>query len=283
MKKIYQFHNYLRQSDSVVTTICASFILMLWMIPVMAHVLFYFPPGPLIRITFFLSFTLILLSFTVFTVYKELRETKFVLTDDELIKTSPNATITIPIKSVTRFRYVKILFRGYGLVEAGGERIKLPFLLDELSDLSLNLRSQLLRFNRDNTFKASDFDRFIRQAKVHDQSVKRKQRAIKPLIQIIWAMAVVNLLFANHLWDLPLFFALGWALISASFPLCAYLVSDWWISQVYSYRLRRDSQIQDVPSSSDIYVRIGLISAVFYLAAGILYKTVLWEILIYGM
>ncbi|MFP4417143.1 MAG: hypothetical protein ACOC4C_01595 [Fibrobacterota bacterium] len=283
MEKIYRYHTFLRKPDSYIIVAGIIFGLFIWMLPVAAHLMFYFPIGPLIRVTFFLSFTVVLLGIIALSFYREFRETAFILKEDTITRNSPNKTIIIPFASVTRFYFRNLGIFGYGVLSAGGEKIRFPFWIDELAELSSQLRSELLRHNRSSSFKASQIDRFIRHAKVSDLSARRTQEAIRPLVFMMCTMALLNVIIANRLWELPAFLAFGWAIISVCFPLGTYLVSDWWLSRVVSFRLNHDSQSFVPPDATGVYACTGLAGAILYLIAGILFKNVFWKILIYGM
>jgi len=263
-------------SEQVFISLFYSLILIFWIVPFILNQRFATFQFSIFRISILMTITLLLASHLIRTLFDRLKGTFFVLTPEEIIKKTPGKTVAIPFADVCKITYIRFPFsNGYGILKSSDEKIRLPFLIDNLNDLLTHLENNLYIWKKESVVNKREMDKFKFVAAVSKYVNDYLFRSLKPLITITIYSTIVGMITAFRIWNLPPIEALTWTLFSIIYPLMSYLFIHYFITLKISLYIKAKITIKEDIGSIDTSKVVSysiLISVIIYLVSGILYK-----------
>lgn len=252
-----------------------SFIIIsiFWIIPNLLHESLSIYRPQLLRLSIYISLTILLALYFFHVVFYKLKNTVFILAKDRIIKKSPLKTTILNLAEVTAFRYIRLPFGfGFGLIRTSSRTMRLFLIIENLSELVQSLQEYFERENKHYVFNDKEIAKFKHRALVADFNLKQTFHIIKPLISIILFYILFSSITACRLWRLPLLFSIIWIIFGLLFPIVGHLTANFIIIRKISLQLKQNPPTIPVCDTSRIYSLTALIIATAYLICGILYK-----------
>ena len=276
MDKKYFYHPSMFISEHIFISILYSLIMISWIVPFILNNKFENFQFSIFRISILITFTFLIASHLIKTLFANLKGTVFVLTYDDIIKKTPRKIITIPYADICQFKFIRFPFTsGYGLLKSSDDKIRFLFFIDNLNDLLTKLEDNLHMWKKESIINKKEMDKFKYVAAVSKYVNDYVFHSIKPLITVILYITISSVIIAFRIWNLPPVEALTWTLYSIIYPLLSYLIIHYLITQKISQQIRdAKMKVKDIGSidTSRIISYSVLISAIIYLLSGILYN-----------
>jgi hypothetical protein len=238
---------------------------------------------PLIRFSLVLNLTVFFIALLFSMVLHEVCGTTYAVSDTAIVKKSPYKTSLLHFENVTRFLYVRLpMINGFGLIKVPNGSIRLPFIIDNLDDCIEDIRRRLANCGRLNAYDHRNIEEFKCRAVVNGISVHRMQRTIRALFQIVIGSIAQSAFIAQFFWEMPLKWVLSWTLIGAVLPVIAFVTAEMILNYFAVRKARCNAASLLAESGADgkdeldeslLYWRVGAITAIIYVAAGIVFKS----------
>jgi hypothetical protein len=273
MEKVFTYQRHLRYSYHLLLGILGGAIVLSWLVPQILYWNNFLFIGSTTRLSIYLTFTLVAIGMLVLRVGRELRDTRFIVTNDRLVLRTPTTVRSILFEAVERFGYRRVVAGiGYGELRSGDVAIRLPAVIRDLSGLVAMVRRLLDEAGREGAYDRAEIDEFILTSRVRDLGEERTFAVMPTLVLIMGGMAVLGYVTPYRLWQIPLLLAIAWSLMSGIVPAVAYLVSNAVITQVISRRMRRGRQSAESLEPAPYYGAVAVVTLALYLCLGIAFK-----------
>jgi hypothetical protein len=215
-------------------------------------------------------------------VLHEICGTTYTISDTAIVKKSPYKTALIHFENVTHFLYVRLpLINGYGLIKVKSGSIRLPFIIDRLDKCIEDVRQRLSACGKQDVYDHSDIEKYTFKAAINGVSVRRMERTVPVLFQIVIGSIAGSAFIAQFFWEMALKWVLSWSFSGVVFPVMGYLIAEMILNRFTIRKAMRDrTSFTSIPSAdvagaideSKIYRWVGAITAIAYAAAGIVFK-----------
>ena len=273
MEKIYYFQPHIRYSEKPAMRFFAILIAASLALPFISNASGRASLHAAIRLSAYLTLTLLCTALLARMICRRWRYARFVLGDEQLMMQGLFASKIVSFKRITHVWHFHFLYWfGIAAVREGKTTIYLPFVVDNLSQLLLDLCERLQALGKQQVCLSPRFKKFIHAARVNDVVNNRIYHDIGLLTKVTVSNAILSAFVACAFWRMypPLVYA--WTIFGLALPLAAYLAANIIISFDVSLRLKEDFSFSHPVAVSAIYAYAGFIAAIVYLCAGILYQ-----------
>ena len=286
MDNVYKPHRYLFGLAKKIppATIIAS--ILCWLPTVIINMLLlHHMYMPLVRLSLAANVTVFFIALFFSMVLHEICGTTYSLSERTIVKKSPYKTSLIHFENVTQFLYIRLpLVKGYGLVRVPTGSIRLPFLIDNLEKCIEDIRQRLAVCGKQDVYDPGNLAEYTFKAVINGVSVRRMERTIPVLFQIVIGGIAESAFIAQFFWGMSLKWVLSWTFSGIVFPVMGYLMAGMILNRftIRKAMHNRTSPLSITPAEgvnatdeSKIYWLVGLITALAYIITGIVFKKII--------
>jgi hypothetical protein len=275
MEKNYHHYSYLNTLAKKIPRFAIALILLCWLPPLFVYLFLYQGfYAPIIRLSFMCSLVITFIALLSSIILHELRGTVYVVSETGIIKKSPYKVSVIHFDRVAEFRYVHFFFfNGFGSISVPGRVIRLPFIIEHLPELIQDIQNRLNDQGKQNAYSAQNILEFREKSLVSEQGVSRISNAIPRLYQIVIIGMAESAFVAQTFWHMSIKPVLFWTLCGLIFPIAGFVVAELFLSFKSIKALRQKSPDGVFINESNVYLYVGVITAVVYMLMGIVLKS----------
>ena len=220
MESTYYYHSYFKTIARKLPAFAITLIVLCWLPTLWVYLAiyrnFYFP---LIRLSLNGSLMVVFATLLIRMVLRELNKTVFIVTDDALIKKTPYKIKTAYFDQITRFRYVRFFFKGFGKIDFQGGSIQLPFIIQDLSRFIVDIEGRLSLRGKQHVYDNGEVRLFKQKATVSDAVIGRASASFPAVSRISFWLMFISALIARYYWGLPLRWVFFWFDLRVCFSL----------------------------------------------------------------
>jgi hypothetical protein len=283
METVYKPHRYLFTLGKSIPPVTIGCSVLCWLPTLFIEVfLFHHLYMPLLRLSLVANLTVFFLALFFSMILHEVCGTTYSISETTIVKKSPYKTALIHFENVTRFLYVRLpLVKGYGLIKVPSGSLRLPFTIGRLDACIEEIRQRLEACGKQGAYDHRNLEEYKFKAVINEMSVERMQRTIPMLFQIIIGGMAESAFIAQFFWEMSLKWVLSWTFSGVVFPVMGYLIAEMILNHRTIRRARHHSAslVPDPKSTSDsiideskIYWLVGLVTAMVYTVAGLIFK-----------
>jgi hypothetical protein len=226
-----------------------------------------------IRLSIYISFTILLIVNLLHIIITRLKKTVFVLTDRSVIKVSPGRAITFQFSDIVSFRYKRfIIGNGFGYIKTLKRKVYIFFTIKNLSEFIDLLQGRLRTLDRHSVFDEKEINEFKYRALLVGFTMEKTFFLIRCLIYTILSTLLLNYVIAFHIWQLPFLLAFLWILYGLFLAISNDLITRFLFMKNVLNQLKRSPESTPVCDILKIYSYTSLVTIIVYFVCGIIYK-----------
>jgi hypothetical protein len=273
METAYYYHSYFKTIARKLPVFTITLIVLCWLPTLWVYLAIYHNFYlPLIRLSLNGSLMVIFATLLIRMVLRELNKTVFIITDDALIKKTAYKIKTGYFDQITRFRYVRFLFKGFGKIDFQGNSMRLPFIIQDLSRCIVDIEDRLALRGKQHVYDNGDMRLFIQKAMVSDAVIVRASVSFPAVSRISFWLMFVSGLIARYYWGLPLKWVFVWSLCGFVFPYAGFLAALTHVARKLERGMDKKTFTLPIINEMHLYRLYGLMTLLLYFFAGVLFK-----------
>jgi hypothetical protein len=274
MEKTFHFQSHLRYSEGPVTWFFTALIVGCLALPLVVQVPPLLRPSPLIRLSWYASGTLFCAVLLSRIFLRRWRFARFVVADHHLVQYGLFSVKAVSFAEVKRVRHFHFWYwMGVMAISSEKTTIMLPFIVSDLSGLARLIGDKLREHGRGDVYDGRKHEAFIRAASVNDVVNERIYSDFRPLMGLVMLCGWGGLFVAQNMWYLHVTLAMLWAFFSFAAPMIGYLAANALLALRVAGYVKREAGALPAFDPSRLYAKVGLVTGLLYLTAGIAFRT----------
>ncbi len=288
MEKLYRPHRYFFIMGKNVPRVTIILIGLWWLFALSFFILLYRDLGMLLRLSVFVSITLLFLALLAAIVLHEVCGTVIKISETSIVRKSPYKTIVVHFDRITEFKYFGFpLIKGFGRIQVGGGSLLLTFFIDRLDECIEEIRLRLDASGKRNVYNERNIFNFKQKAIISELGVKRMLRGIAALYQFTLGSIAISFFVSTFFWEASNRIAsfqmvISWALAGLVFPIAGFLFAEVVLNVRTIHAVRKCERENPFPVQLDhsglligelkTYWFVGFATVLIYVVTGIFFK-----------
>ena len=273
METTYYYHSYFKTIARKLPVFTITLIVLCWMPTLWVYLAIYHNFYlPLIRLSLNGSIMVVFATLLIRMILRELNKTVYIITDDAIIKKTPYKIKTAYFDQITRFRYVRFFFKGFGKIDFLGGSIQLPFIIQDLSRCIVDIEGRLSLRGKRHVYDNDEVRLFKQKAMVSDAVIARASISFPTVSRISFWLMFASGLIARYYWGLSLRWVFFWSLCGFVFPYAGFLASLTHVARKLERGMDKSTFSLAIINETHLYRLYGLMTLMLYFFAGVLFK-----------
>jgi|GEM_PF-2290193 len=273
-KKVYNYQKRFTYLEAPLYSLITVLFIASWLPAAIGYSVYGHIYPSTIRFGVFLDFTILILIGIVILLKSELKKTMFLISEDVIILKAPGKLRQIFFSDIVLCKYAQTLFSEQIRIVSNDKTIELPFSINGIYDLVLTLNERIITANKSQTLDEPEPGSMICAAHMRKFAYYREKQAFFPLIISTLLLTVLNIFIGYKIWELELVSVFMWAVIGFIIPINIFTFSEYLINREIKKSEKQADTITFEKSHMSTYIFSSLIFLLFYLCAGIAFKTV---------
>lgn len=273
LKKVYSYQKRFVYIEAPLYSLIGSLLIISWFPAIIGYFAYGLIYPSTIRFGIFFDITASVLIAIILFVKNDLKNNLFILTENAIILKAPGKLITLFYDHINLCKHVQTSFSEQVQITSSDKTILLPFSINGMHDLLLNLHEQLILNNKTETLDEPCPGSMLTSAQLRKHAYHREKKAFPTIILATFFLTFFNIFIAYKYWGLEIIPVLMWAIIGFLIPLNSFALAESLINGQIK-KLQIQSSIKQLEETfHSMYLLSGLLFLMLYLAAGIYFKS----------